>query len=239
MPANLEKWVEDKLKIATLLEEGAAGAGYAEACLVISAILSGIASDLWPGRDLDRKRFVELWTRYAPEELGASLVSTPSLIKDLEDKGKYEEATVLRNTNREAFGPGFEARVVTSDFVDMPVKEVLRMCPNLHLKQVRKHTYGSLFYERIRSAYVHEYRIGHQATAYPMGRSGVGVSYANTWRDVTPESHGDSVIGWAEIYREIHFEVNWLCQLVRGVVRNVAADWGKPLPEPEHWWISG
>lgn len=56
---GLEQFVERPLAVAAALEQGACGGSYAEACVLVSSLISAVASFVWPGQRMDRKRFVE------------------------------------------------------------------------------------------------------------------------------------------------------------------------------------
>lgn len=132
MSSGLITWANQKAEIALALAEGHCGGTYAESVLVLSAAMSGIASLLWPGENVpDRKRFVELWASYASTD--ANLTSIPLLIEYLDSQARGTEATVLRNTNPQAFGPGYRSRVITGADVDLPESSVLHLCPTISL----------------------------------------------------------------------------------------------------------
>src|SRR5512138_640924 len=76
---SIVDFVERKIVVAQALDRGECGGSYAEACIIMASVISGIASDLWPGKGLDRKRFVELWARYADPALSPNLISVPLL----------------------------------------------------------------------------------------------------------------------------------------------------------------
>jgi hypothetical protein len=52
-------WVRVRISLAKRLNPGGCGGSYGDAMLVLSALLSGRAADLWPGKGKDRRRFVE------------------------------------------------------------------------------------------------------------------------------------------------------------------------------------
>lgn len=249
MASRLQEWTERKLEIARRLNTGEAGASCAESYLVISAVLSGIASDLWPGERIDQKRFIELWHRYAPQELGADLISLPLLIQQLDAETKFEEAEILRTTHPGAFHPLGGSLVITKNDVDRSDAEVIRLCPTLNVRKIRQMSYAAIFYRELRSSFTHEYSAGAGAATYPMARIGSGVSYTNVLRfgsstsdDVQGAEIDDDevIVNEHETHREIHFEVDWLIGLVRGIAQNAESDWRKqPIVVPEKWWIEG
>jgi hypothetical protein len=221
-------WANQKADIALALANGQCGGGYAESVLIFSATISGIASVLWPGDFIDKKRFVELWARYAGEE---NLISLPLLIDYLESKDQHKEqalacADVLRNAKPETFGSDYEKKGLTSKDVDLSEPEVLLHCPNILRADVRKYCYGSVFYTHVRSAFVHNYELTSHATSLPMSPPGSGVSYSNV---ITQKP-----------YRRIHFEPDWLSRLVRRLASAVAPQaYAGPLARPGRWWLEG
>src|SRR5215211_6782357 len=76
--------VRERVAVAKRLNEGECGGFYGDAILILSAILSGLAADLWPGKGKDRKRFVELWATHARPDLNPNLISVPLLREDIQ-----------------------------------------------------------------------------------------------------------------------------------------------------------
>ena len=65
----LKEWSDSKVDLALRLNSGECGGTYAEAVIILCSVLSGIAADVWPGRNKDRKRFVELLVKYSSDSL--------------------------------------------------------------------------------------------------------------------------------------------------------------------------
>ena len=221
------EYVEKKVHCATALDAGQCKGGYADACLILAAVLSGIASDLWPGRGIDRVRFVELWIRHVDPGLNANLVSVPLLSQSLWASKRGTEAKALEAARPRMFGPGYDARVLSGPEADMQEAEVRRLCPRLTLPDVRRFSYPAVFYEQVRSAITHEYHTGTSATEFPMRRDG-------------PVSYSNRVNGGEESGRLIHFRVKWLGEIVRSAAAATEPiiDAGKPTP-PAIWWFDG
>jgi hypothetical protein len=58
MSATHHAWVQERIAFAKRLNEGECGGHYGDAMLILSAVLSGLAADQWPGKWKDRRRFV-------------------------------------------------------------------------------------------------------------------------------------------------------------------------------------
>src|SRR6266851_1865058 len=95
-----ESWVGKKLSIAERLAAGALGGTYSDANLILGSLISALAAIAWPGRGIDKARFVEACVNLTDRNLALSRVSVPLLIQHLEDPRRNPEAAAaLRGTN--------------------------------------------------------------------------------------------------------------------------------------------
>lgn len=222
-----EDWIERRIALAERLAKGECGGSYAEAFLILSAVISGIAADLWPGEQIDRARFVELWARYSEPSLNANLISVPLLIHALDEKSAFDLSDRLRADNNHYYMPrGFPASiVVTGEKVDRSDAEVQRIVPELPLAKIREWSYGNVFYVHFRSGYVHEYQAGTHADEIVMSTTRSYITYGNF---IEPP------------HRRINFDVSWVVSVARSVVLNVAPEWNRrPANPPTPWWLRG
>ncbi|MGZ5456012.1 MAG: hypothetical protein ACXWLY_17820 [Thermoanaerobaculia bacterium] len=222
-----EDWIERRIAVAERLAKGDCGGSYAEAFLILSALISGIAADLWPGERIDRVRFVELWARYSDPSLGANLVSVPLLIHALDEESSPDFADRLRAENSHYYMPrGFpDSIVVTGETVDLFDDDVRRILPELPLGKIREWSYGNVFYVHFRSGYVHEYQAGTHADEIVMSTTRSNVTYGNFFE---------------RPHRRINFEVGWIAAVARSIVERAAAEWGRrPVGRPNEWWLRG
>jgi len=149
---GLERFVERPLRVAAAVNEGACGGSYAEACTLISGLISSVSSFVWPGRGMDRKRFVEAWVSFGGA--AALKVSVPLLRRALRMDGRLDEAQLLERARAGMFGAGYSARVLTGDDVDATEDEVRSWCSTIDRDTIRAHAYPVLFYEQVRSMLV-------------------------------------------------------------------------------------
>lgn len=225
MNASLRDTVDRKLAIAITLNEGGCGGSYYEATLLLSSIVSGIAADVWPGEGIDRKRFIELWVRYADPALDAVRISVPLLVTALNEQGKQAEAAAFGMARPVAYALGQSTRVVVGTEVDASEAEVLAICPGLAVRELRGFAYPNAFYRHVRSTLVHEYHLGESASAQPMTPREAGVSYVNI---ITSP------------YRQIHFHIPWLGEVIRSIAASVEpVILSGPQAVPQAWWIEG
>lgn len=210
--------------VADALAAGRCGGSYAEACILVSALVSGIAADLWPGTGIDRRRFVEAWARHADASLLPVLVSTPLLHAHLVKENRHAEVAQLQRLCAAPLGN--DARVITGEDVDCLETAVLECLPALPVATVREFTYPSIFYQNFRSGLLHEYQTTGRSTATPMTTRPSRVSYAN---------HLDPPVG-----RRIHFHLPWLIEVARSIATSAeTVALQRPLRPPSNWWIDG
>jgi hypothetical protein len=98
---GVSKFVAEKLKVAAALDVGECGGDYIDSAVIMAAVLNAIASQLWPGKGHDRKRFVELWATYCDPE--ARRVSVPLLSEWLRNEGRRPEAETIEGLHAAEF----------------------------------------------------------------------------------------------------------------------------------------
>ena len=214
-------WIRIKSEFAARLAEGCCGGSYGDAALILCSCLSALAADVWPGERIDRKRFVELLTRYTPPRLVATRISLLLLVQHLRDLHMPEAAQI-----DSAFLQHFPAgEVLIGDQVDKDESDILPACRSISISQIRKSSYADILYREVRSAYMHEGKPGDAAQGWAQtGHPTAGVSYVNT-------------IGQP---RRIHFHIGWISELAQSAaeaVNQMAAP--PPLAHPSIWWVDG
>lgn len=220
-------WVTEKCEIASALARGEAGGSYSEAAILVCAALSALAAEVWPGRNIDRARFIELLVRLGPTPDLLMTISIPLLVRHIDLTSSKPSAKLLRDK----FLPFSETRVITGPEVDKTEGEVLSICSDFTPKDIRKFSYACLLYEEVRSAYAHEYKPGTRADSWPMTMSeGQSVSYVN--RLLSPCI--------PEAGRFIHFHIASLAKLAVDIARNIDIHRSTlPQQTPAIWWIDG
>src|ERR687889_761799 len=87
---RFREWIRGRISLAKRLDGGECGGSYGDAMLILSALLSGQAADMWPGTGKDRRRFIEVWSTLAAPDLNPNLVSVPLLLADLKRDGEQD-----------------------------------------------------------------------------------------------------------------------------------------------------
>ena len=82
------EWFRKKQKIAQSLNNGDCGGSYGEAVIILCATLNALAAEVWPGKKIDRVRFVQLLKEFAPPKLNATQISIPIFVRYLGNQGK-------------------------------------------------------------------------------------------------------------------------------------------------------
>ena len=122
----------------------------------------------------------------------------------------------------------YDTLVVTGADVDLPEHRVLAACPTVPRRLVRIHSYPTLFYEHVRSAYVHEYGIAiyGKARGRPWNPGATVIEYSNLF------------VSDDDTRRQIHFPIPWLSAVVRSMVPALTTALNGPRPPvPARWWL--
>ena len=131
---GFKDWIRGRISLAKRLDGGECGGSYGDAMLILSALLSGQAADLWPGKGKDRHRFVEAWSTLSAPDLTPNLVSVPLLLAGLKAEGEQELVEKVRRTNPDALAPWNDSLVVTGKRVDLPECQLEALDPRLTVK---------------------------------------------------------------------------------------------------------
>ena len=140
----LSEWSNSKIELASRLNSGECGGTYAEAVIVLCSVLSGIAADIWPGRNIDRKRFVELLVKYSDAKHCCQKASIPLLVGAVRDSGDSQLATQVRNE----LLPFSETRVIAGEEVDKAIDELQISYPAIDVLMLKRNSYACLLYAR-------------------------------------------------------------------------------------------
>lgn len=211
------KFVSAKCDIALALSNGAAGAAYGEAAILISSLLTALSSELWPGRNQDRVRFIELLVRVSPSTPKLTTVSTPLLIQHLLGSNHLAEADQLQVKLLSCDS----SLIITGTEVDRSEDDILAISPSIPRDIVRRFSYACLLYDELRSSYAHEYRPGDKAESWPTTmRLNQDISYVNK-----------------NSQRTIHFHIGYLARIaIETVQRMDSGSISTPMPTPAIWW---
>ena len=224
---GFSSFATQKIFVARQLANGECGGTYSDACILISALISGAASLAWPGRRNDHKRFVEVWVQFADPALSPTHISVPLLAHSLRAAEQTNDiATLAQKLPLSRFSQ-HDARVVTATDVDRHEIEIHGILPSLSSNQVRKHSYPSVFYRHVRSSLSHEFELSPSSAAYAQSIQQDGVSYVN---------HGRG----PDRKRRIHFHIDWLCAVAQSIADRLAPHLADRtgISPPRQWWLA-
>ncbi len=213
-------WIDEKKDIAIQLNSGQCGGSYAESVIILCSALSALASEVWPGQQKDRARFVELLKEFAPVKYKVTNISIPLLIAYLKNRQRDKEAEIIRKAYLD-----ISPAIVLTDKVDKSEKDIIQVCNTLEKKELRYHSYANLLYTEVRSGYAHEYKTGKQTDPWPMTQQEAFISYVN----------------WAcKLDRHIHFHIAWIAELASSLAEKLDnIENTLPIKDPKDWWVKG
>ncbi|WP_309445303.1 hypothetical protein [Dyella sp.] len=179
---------------------------------VAGRILQAFAADIWPGRQENRLRFVQLLVDYTAPALGVRTISVPMLASYLGESGWLHEAN---NLNSRWSGLSEEMRSLGID-VDAGESELTSICPSVPRSILRKFSYANLLFDEI-------FRDGQDflngdLERMSMPRAEVGYAY-----------HPEKKV-------RVCFGVDWLLALVVSAEELTRAV--DPFQRFDQWWLS-
>jgi hypothetical protein len=190
------QWFQKRVDLADELVQHHARQGEPDAEILLCCAISALASQMWPGKGKDKKRFVQLLVDYSPNSAYIQRVSTCVLIRQLQQKGATVEADKIiahRFPSKLAYygkspmeyaynGSGLHAgtlsQIVHPDDIDVAAAEVLTLMPILQ-KEVRKASYVSIIYSDLRSGLIHEYELSDNLSTQGWQYDTDTLSYVN------------------------------------------------------------
>ena len=191
---------------------------YADLGLITCAVMSACAAWRWPGRRIDRGRFVELLARHSHDGFRASWVSVPALLNEgliTEEQTPYAR-------------PGNHLRIYTDDEIDLSMTDAEQAFPGIEKRRLRSQSYACLIYEQLRCGYSHNYFADRDITAFPPSDDHARVSYIGRVSSVLRTGRGPG------LQRMIYFHLEYLIELAE---HHVAILPGGAESAPAEWWI--
>ena len=234
-----------------------------DAEIVLCCALSTLSALMWPGRRIDRKRFIQLLIEFAPASLCVDYISVPLLLRS----SVLNDYPGAGNELRSLFPPGDDGTIILhTDEIDHPESELtktqnnslgLNIIPNIDAKEIRKYAYASYIYSELRSGLVHNYQLGADLSDFRLTERKDIPSYFNMIPFPTDEEikrlaqqsniqeskAAEMLIGNpGRRKRYLHFPFLYILELSRRVSETVFNFWDGSnsweQPEP-YWWIDG
>ncbi|MCE5186634.1 MAG: hypothetical protein LLF76_10970 [Planctomycetaceae bacterium] len=208
----MQEFLRNRIELVKKLRESDLPVHYADLVLILCSVLCGCAARRWPGKENDRKRFIELLIGWSPERLKTSWISVPSLLN--------EGLITISQTPYDDFGNS--CRIYCDDEIDLSFNEALDKYPMIPPKQLRQHSFAVIIYERLRCGYAHQYWHHNSITHVPASRRGACFSYLSRFSGNQIETRMIS----------IHLEY-----LITFAEHHVSILSDNPAESPATWWI--
>lgn len=232
-------WVEDRIKLAHALAEGSHGGLYADGIIILCVSISMMSSLMWKrSKNQDKKRFIEMVTKFPSSSFDARTVSTPllSLKPNWNEKLKLSKEPIYYT----------EAQDRTEDDAMVLWSGPASTTHNERRKSVRKCSSAAILYEQVRCGFIHTYGPGDHATYDDPIRAafdahGTKITYVN---DLQSDKQGTV----DERVRKIYFPVGWIAGVARNVANGLDNECAllnkRPgenldLDVPHIWWVDG
>jgi len=223
------KWIARKFEMADSIFSEYGFYGESDAEILLCCAINALASRMWPGKSEDKKKFTEFLIKFAPQNVNLKIISIPVLINKLKEKGKYlAEVDLLSNSYH--FGP-FNEVVACSD-IDQLEDEIMKICPNIAIKDIRRASHVRIIYEDLRCGLVHEGRFSNNLF-HDFGEDRIVPYYANLVVDLEREI----------IAHPLCFPYRYIRDVIANIAENAftywttANSWG--ADNPSKWWIDG
>jgi hypothetical protein len=205
----VSEYLESKIRFVRQVIESDIAVGYEDIALILCTTISAAAASRWPGRDIDRKRFIELLVLHSPRSIDVTRVSVAALI----NKGFVNESDTPYSADN--------TRIFRDEEIDPLLPDAVNEYAGIPLRRLKKCTYAALVYDWIRCAYAHEYRANEFVIHVPASRRPARVSYIG-------RLHGTG------IRRMAYFDLESLIDLASHHAANEAES---PAPYPAEWWV--
>jgi hypothetical protein len=207
----------ERIAVASALADGNCGGSIKDAVLILSSAISAVASEIWPGEGIDRKRISEVLVKYAKNSPHPTTISIPLLYQGLDLN------SAVKPILKDQFLKYPDGRILVDIDVDKNETDIISLLSGPTSNIIRRFSYANLFYTELRSGIVHEYQTTQRAYLEPVTKRSAAISYAND-----------------NSSRRIVFHFPWLVETLKSVAENVDPIFESlPLPQPTKWWIEG
>jgi len=211
----MREFLLDRIRLVRELLESDIEIAHSDIGLILCSVLSACAAERWPGRGIDRARFIELLVRCSPADMHADWICVPALIVN----GHVDEAGT-------PYGPtdsGHSTRIFRDSEIDLDLTACQSTYRNVSVRDCKSCSYAALIYGWLRCGYAHQYSPHTNISHYPPSRHNARVSYIGR----TTRTGG--------ITRMVSFHLDYLIAVTKYHADNVAASHQNA---PSEWWIN-
>ena len=225
---SYQEWFRRRVEIADSIVTNLYHLGLYDAEILLSCAISGLAAVIWPGRDIDRARFVEFLIRFSRVEPPMTLISIPRLVAYRREAADLATAEQLKR----AFYPASNALVVTYRDIDRTEEGVSQVVPGVQRDEIRRASYASVIYRDLRSALVHEFQLSEHLSDSPMTMQQDVPSYWNELEGATGATDRLLYLPYGYVREVVSTSADAAFEMWQG-----ADSWEQP--KPPKWWVEG
>ncbi len=132
-------FLADRLRLVRELRKSDLNVDYADIALIVCSVISACAALRWPGRGIDRNRFIELLVNHSQECARTDWISIPSLVN--------AELIDLSST---PYRDGNDTRIFRDEEIDLPFPVAVKAFPHVKTDELKSFSYAALIYKRLR-----------------------------------------------------------------------------------------
>jgi hypothetical protein len=225
-PAKYRQFFQSKLEIARFLIHERGNEAEPDAEILLCCAFSGLAAILWPGRNIDKQRFVQLLVEFSTSKANLQLISTPVLASKLKD----DEDVSTANELSKKFYPHQPKEILNPRKVDQDESVVSEAFKSLGLKTIRRASYASIIYQDLRCALIHEYNNSPYIMPLNMFDSDKPYYMNMTFDD-------------GRVRHLLHIPFDYLADTLDSTTDALFTYWSESSewekPQPISWWIDG
>jgi hypothetical protein len=210
---HMRNFLRERMELVRGLMSGKLPVAYADLALITCAVMSACAARRWPGKGIDRRRFIELLVVHSAPDFHTSWVSVPMLLN--------RRLIAEENT---PYARGKQTRIFRDEEIDLSFDAAAARYPNVPPSVLVDCCCASLIYDQLRCGYAHDYSAGKDMTHVQPSRREARVSYI--LRGTGP--------GWAAVRRMATFHLPYLIELAE---YHVALVPDEACERPARWWI--
>ncbi len=220
---RMQLWFDNRLTVAErvlAMSDGQQLNTDFDAQILICCALSTVAAKMWPGKHIDRARFIELLVKYCDFRPHPSTISIPALMRKL--SGKPERTEVSRY-----FWQVNPYAVVPAANFDRSESAIVAKVPSIPLCDIRDASYAAILYEDLRSGLIHEHDLQDNLMDWSF----------SPCDEMIYQSRNDE--------HALFMPLSYLVAVARSTAAAVfdawekRACWKREFPLPTQWWIKG
>lgn len=172
------EWFQERINVADEIVSQHGSKAESDAEIILCCAISALAATVWPGKGIDRKRYIQLLIEFTPPKFDVQKISVIHLVSSLQDKAQLDAANILISArfkselaylskspmtygylDGEPLYAGTLSPIFDPAEVDLDEVEAFELIPKFEKSEIRRSSYASIIYSELRSGLVHEYEL--------------------------------------------------------------------------------